>query len=284
MQRLVSLVVFAPLALIAPGAMPTGGAANSGSSQATTQPAGEAPLRESFDGTMVPVLQRRQYTLVVEDLSLGEGPECDRRSEVVAHYHGTLPDGTVFDSTRGKDPATFRLDNLIPGWQVGLPGMKPGGVRRLVIPPAMAYGSRDRVDRATGRVVIPADSELTFIVQLVEVRTPTPPPQPHAGLTIEDIVVGTGRECPRGATVKVHYRGTLADGTEFDSSYRRNEPIEFALSGVIRGWQEGVPGMKVGGKRRLVIPPDMAYGAAGMPPVIPPNATLTFEIELLDVK
>ncbi|MFM9994631.1 MAG: FKBP-type peptidyl-prolyl cis-trans isomerase [Phycisphaerales bacterium] len=223
----------------------------------------------------MPVLSRAEHTLVIEDLKIGDGPECERTNDVVVHYHGTLPGGKVFDSTRGKEPATFALQRLIPGWQAGIPGMKAGGIRRLVIPPAMAYGSKDRVNQATGEVTIPANSELTFTIQLVEIKVP---------VKIEDLVVGTGKECPRGATVKVHYRGTLMNGTEFDSSYARNEPIEFSLGGVIRGWQEGVPGMKVGGKRKLTIAPDYAYGAAGAPPTIPPNATLVFEIELLDVK
>jgi FKBP-type peptidyl-prolyl cis-trans isomerase len=105
-----------------------------------------------------------------------------------------------------------------------------------------------------------------------------------SGLKIEDNVVGTGKQCPPGARVKVHYRGTLMNGTEFDSSYSRNQPIEFPLGGVIQGWQEGVPGMKVGGKRRLTIPYKLAYGEAGSPPDIPPRSDLIFEIELLEVK
>lgn len=103
-------------------------------------------------------------------------------------------------------------------------------------------------------------------------------------LVIEDAVVGTGLECPQGATVKVHYRGTLMDGTEFDSSYKRGQPIEFPLRNLIKGWQEGIPGMKVGGKRKLTIPYAMGYGVHGSPPAIPPKADLIFEIELLGVR
>ena len=84
--------------------------------------------------------------------------------------------------------------------------------------------------------------------------------------------------------VKVHYRGTLLDGTEFDSSYKRNEPAVFPLGGVIRCWTQGVQKMKVGGKAQLVIPPDLAYGERGAGGVIPPNATLMFDVELVDVK
>lgn len=103
-------------------------------------------------------------------------------------------------------------------------------------------------------------------------------------LQIEEIQVGSGEECPKGATVEVHYRGTLMDGTEFDSSYKRDESITFPLGDLIKGWQEGIPGMKVGGKRKLTIPYAMGYGERGSPPVIPPRADLVFEIELLAVR
>jgi len=103
-------------------------------------------------------------------------------------------------------------------------------------------------------------------------------------LIIEDTLVGDGPECAPGATVKVHYRGTLMDGTEFDSSYGRGQPVEFPLANLIKGWQEGIPGMKVGGKRMLTIPYAMGYGVHGSPPAIPAKADLKFEIELLGVR
>lgn len=103
-------------------------------------------------------------------------------------------------------------------------------------------------------------------------------------LQINDITVGEGMECPAGATVEVHYRGTLMDGKEFDSSYKRGESIEFPLNRLIEGWQKGIPGMKVGGKRELTVPWKMAYGEHGAPPSIPPRADLKFEIELLGVR
>jgi FKBP-type peptidyl-prolyl cis-trans isomerase FkpA len=108
-----------------------------------------------------------------------------------------------------------------------------------------------------------------------------------SGLIIEDISVGEGVLCTgRGQTALVHYTGWLEDGTKFDSSKDRDEPFEFKLGAgqVIRGWDEGVAGMKIGGKRKLTIPPQLGYGARGAGGVIPPNATLVFEVELLDVK
>ena len=107
-----------------------------------------------------------------------------------------------------------------------------------------------------------------------------------SGLRITDLEIGDGAEATAGQTVVVHYRGTLEDGTQFDASYDRGKPFSFPLGAgrVIKGWDEGVQGMKVGGKRKLVIPPDLGYGARGAGGVIPPNATLIFDVELLDIK
>jgi FKBP-type peptidyl-prolyl cis-trans isomerase len=107
------------------------------------------------------------------------------------------------------------------------------------------------------------------------------------GLAYWDLKVGTGKVAASGNTVKVNYAGWLLEqGTKFDSSYDRNDPFEFTLGKgqVIRGWDLGVAGMKVGGKRQLRIPPDLAYGWRGQPPDIPRNAYLIFDVELLDVK
>ena len=104
-------------------------------------------------------------------------------------------------------------------------------------------------------------------------------------LKMEDLVVGTGDEAKDGSSVQVHYTGWLTDGTKFDSSKDRNEPFGFKIGKrmVIRGWDLGVKGMKVGGTRKLTIPSDLAYGDAGYPGVIPPRATLVFEVQLLKV-
>ncbi|MGO4278603.1 FKBP-type peptidyl-prolyl cis-trans isomerase FkpA [Cupriavidus sp. OV038] len=104
-----------------------------------------------------------------------------------------------------------------------------------------------------------------------------------SGVVIQHVTKGTGASPKASDTVKVHYRGTLTDGTEFDSSYKRGQPISFPLNRVIPCWTEGVQKMQVGGKAKLTCPSASAYGARGVPGTIPPNATLNFEVELLGI-
>lgn len=106
-----------------------------------------------------------------------------------------------------------------------------------------------------------------------------------AGLIVEEIVVGTGAEAKVGQRVRVHYTGRLTNGSKFDSSLDRGDPFGFKLGAgeVIKGWDQGVAGMKVGGKRKLTIPPELAYGDRGFPGAIPPGATLVFDVELVAV-
>lgn len=144
----------------------------------------------------------------------------------------------------------------------------------------------------TGCGRTPADEVETPPTDAGQVTTPpeeTVPETPAAAdvteLVIEDITAGTGAVATAGNNVTVHYTGWLTDGTKFDSSLDSGQPFQFALGQgqVIAGWDQGVEGMKVGGKRKLTIPPDLGYGASGAGGVIPPNATLIFEVELLSI-
>ena len=125
------------------------------------------------------------------------------------------------------------------------------------------------------------DSKTTPLGKAIEKTIPI---LTDSGLSITELSVGKGPEAIAGNKVSVNYRGTLENGKEFDTSYGRG-PFSFPLGRgqVIKGWDEGVAGMKVGGKRKLIIPPDLAYGARGAGNVIPPNATLVFEVELLEI-
>lgn len=116
--------------------------------------------------------------------------------------------------------------------------------------------------------------------------TANPEVTTESGLKYVDLVVGTGREASTGDLVTVHYTGWLTNGTKFDSSVDRRDPFSFPIGSgkVIRGWDEGVAGMKVGGKRKLTIPPQLGYGSRGAGGVIPPNATLVFDVELLEIR
>lgn len=124
----------------------------------------------------------------------------------------------------------------------------------------------------------PANIEKTVKAEKVKVL--------KGGLKIVDVVDGKGAKAVKGKSLTVHYTGTLTDGKKFDSSLDRNSPFSFVLGqgSVIKGWEQGIRGMKVGGKRKLIIPPKMGYGDRGAGEAIPPNATLLFDVELLEVK
>jgi FKBP-type peptidyl-prolyl cis-trans isomerase len=126
----------------------------------------------------------------------------------------------------------------------------------------------------------------TAVGKPAETAKPVEAPPSNEKLEIKDVVVGKGTEAKAGDSVQVHYVGTLPDGKEFDSSKKHDRPFDFELGAgrVIKGWDQGVAGMKVGGKRKLTVPPSLGYGARGFPPVIPANSTLIFEVELLEVK
>jgi peptidylprolyl isomerase len=233
------------------------------------------------------------------DLKVGEGEECPPGARVKMNYTGWLTDGTVFDTREGKGPAEFELAELIPGWQAGIPGMRPGGIRKLVVDADRGYGNQIKPK-------IPPGSTLIFEVELVSFTArqsvTSGPGKPMSdssnggtddpglkdigdGLKIRELKEGTGEPVKAGATVTVHYTGWTVDGQEFDSSKGGN-PLQANLSpgaarGVIAGWQRGIPGMKPGGIRKLVIPAGLAYSTRGGGEKIPPGATLIFEVELI---
>jgi peptidylprolyl isomerase len=168
----------------------------------------------------------------------------------------------------------------IEGWDQGLVGMKVGGQRELTIPPKLAYG-----DKGALKGKIPRNSALVFEVELLEVSTVLPPTK-VGKLKVEDLIIGTGAEAKAGSIITVHYTGWLEDGSKFDSSYDSGKPIDIDLGKghVIAGWDQGLIGMKAGGKRKLTIPPHLGYGEKGAFNYVPPNAALIFEVELLKVR
>lgn len=237
-------------------------------------------------------------------MALEEGPEDGltpvSTDLVVVHYVGTLKDGVEFDSSRARGAAAqFRLNGVIPGWTEGLQLMSEGDRYRFFIPPDLAYGQMGRPGSPIG-----PNEALIFDVELIKVQNPERNlaaadkfladnaknegvKTTESGLQYQVLSEGPadGASPTAENIVKVHYRGTLINGTEFDSSYARGEPIEFPLSGVIPGWTEGVQLMSEGDKFRFFIPPDLAYGESGTPGgPIGPNEALIFEVELIAVK
>lgn len=263
---IIQLILAATLAQATPTTPPA-------TTPAAAPAAADAPKPADADKKAeAPKVTKLPSGVEIEDTLVGTGYEVQAGGTVVAHYRGTLKaTGEEFDSSfKRNEPIPFPLSRVIKGWQEGIPGMKVGGKRKLTIPAAMAYGDKDMKD-GDGKIIIPKNSDLIFEVELVN------------ALEIEDIKVGDGKVCPENATVKLHYRGTLKEGgMEFDSSIGK-EPVEFPLPDLIRGWQFGVPGMKVGGKRKLTIPWQLGYGERGSPPKIPGKSDLVFEIELLDL-
>jgi peptidylprolyl isomerase len=233
--------------------------------------------------------------LQFEDTTVGDGKLAHAGHDVTVHYTGWLwVDGaksTKFDSSLDRrDPFEFELGagRVIKGWDEGVQGMKIGGKRTLIIPAQLGYGARG----AGG--VIPPNATLCFEVELLGLAGGPEPVSltlttTDSGLQFEDRVLGEGAEAQAGQRVTVHYTGWLYSngmrGKKFDSSKDRSSPFRFRLGGgeVIQGWDEGVQGMKVGGTRMLVLPPELGYGEHGAGGVIPPNATLLFEVDLLGV-
>jgi len=243
-----------------------------------------------------------QYRIVTE----GDGATPTAESFVTVHYAGRLIDGTEFDSSYKRgEPATFPAGGLIKGWTEALLLMQVGDKWELTIPADIAYGPRG----AGG--VIPPNATLVFDIELLGIKTEADMMAEQqammaefktaqtafleenakkdgitttdSGLQYRVITEGTGKSPSATSKVTVHYAGTLIGGEEFDSSYKRGEPIDFGLNQVIEGWTEGVQLMKEGGKYEFFIPYSLGYGERGSGRNIPPFATLIFTVELISV-
>jgi peptidylprolyl isomerase len=249
------------------------------------------------------------------DHEVGTGDSPEDGKGVSLHYTGFLTDGCIFDTSQIRGQATlFGLNQLVDGMEEGVSGMLVGGKRRIKIPPSLGYEAAGIPGR------IPPNATIIFEVELVEVvapagsestatttaddilasgvclndEYPTDAPQfgsdasfayttTDTGLRIFDHEVGTGATPSQLGGVTVNYTGFLTNGCVFDSSYTRPVPTTFELGGLIAGMKEGIGSMAIGGKRRISIPGDLAYGTSGIPGRIPANATIIFEVELVEV-
>lgn len=226
----------------------------------------------------------------------GTGAKAIKGQKVKVHYKGTTLDGKEFDSSyKRSQPFSFKLGGgqVIKGWDEGLALLTMGSKATLLIPSCLAYGKS-----GAGGGAIPPNSVLRFDVELIDspseqkqiadyiaknqLKTQVTPSGLHYIITKQ----GTGALPQTGQNVTVHYKGTLLNGAEFDSSYKRNEPFSFniGMSQVIRGWDEGVALLPVGSIATLIIPSELGYGSRGAGENIPPDSVLKFDIELLGVK
>jgi peptidylprolyl isomerase len=240
--------------------------------------------------------------------TVGTGPEAKVGDLVAIHFQGWIvsadSNGTgLFEDwsndttkmmhslgqSRPNTPIKFKLGDgvFIKGSDEGIVGMKAGGTRTIIIPSNLAYGEQ-------GMGPVPPNSDLKIVIELVEVKEGVEAKQwdvdttganvTASGLRYKIIEEGTGVSPDSGDVVSVHYSGWLRDGTKFDSSVERDEPITFTLGQgmVIPGWEEGIKLLKKGAKAKLIIPASLAYGERMMGQ-IPPNSTLIFDVELVDV-
>jgi peptidylprolyl isomerase len=235
--------------------------------------------------------------LKVKITEKGTGRQVLKGDKVTAHYTGTLADGKKFDSSKDRNqPFSFKVGvgQVIPGWDEGFQLLNIGDKATFTIPPQIGYGAS-----GAGGGVIPPNATLIFDVEVIDaVEGPKPRPaipfevtgldtvRMQSGLRFVKVESGNGVKAEQGKYVSVHYTGYLLDGKKFDSSVERGEPIEFQLGRgmVIKGWEEGIELMHVGDKMRFIIPSELAYGEKGAPGAIPPNATLIFDCELVDVQ
>ncbi len=208
--------------------------------------------------------------LEIKDIVVGKGAPAQAGDLLVVDYTGTLLSGTKFDSSKGGAPFAFELGagQVIPGWDKGMAGMRVGGKRSLVIPSEMAYGD-------AGSGPIPPKSTLKFEIELYRIDKKGAKP----AITMSTTKPGTGAGAKTGDTIFVHYRGSYLNGTGFDNSYDRKQPLKVTIgtTRLIAGFTQGLEGMKMDEKRTVIIPSALAYGPGGRGP-IPPNMALKFEL------
>lgn len=222
-----------------------------------------------------------------------KGVKAVKGDRVEAHYTGTLTNGKKFDSSRERNQTfsfTLGKGEVIAGWDEGFGILRKGEKATLIIPASLGYGSADMGD-------IPPNSTLIFEVELVSVQKPIEY-KPFSGKGKDTVCLKSGLKyivIDKGNTkmkaqlnqmASVYYAGYLMDGTKFDGNFDRFEPINVPVTGagMIQGWQEILPRMNKGMKVRVIIPPALAYGAKGYPGVIPPNATIVFDMFLSNLK
>jgi FKBP-type peptidyl-prolyl cis-trans isomerase len=219
---------------------------------------------------LLPLLAAQGGKLKITDTKVGKGDSAQVGDYLTMDYTGTLMNGKKFDSSIGREPFTFVLGagSVIKGWDQGIKGMKVGGKRTLVIPSTLGYG-------ATGAGSdIPPNATLRFTVELRKIQR----------IKKKITRTGKGRTVQAGDSVQVHYSGRLMNGTKFDSSYDRGQPMPVQIGGgVIPGFTMGLLGMKEGEKRTITIPSALAYGSRGAGGVIPPNSDLIFDLEIVGI-
>jgi peptidylprolyl isomerase len=222
------------------------------------------------------------------EIEEGTGLQAQAGDAVEVHYTGTLEDGYKFDSSldRGQPlPFVVGMGQMIPGFDEGVALMKEGGKARLAIPPELGYGNQQKGD-------IPANSTLIFEIELLSLQRPESPTEvdesdyevTESGLKYYDFTVGEGASPEDGASI-MDFAIWVLNGMPLGNSQDQGQPLIAILGSgsLLPGWEEGVSTMKVGGKRQMVIPPELAFGEEGAGETVPPNSTLIVEVELLTV-
>lgn len=230
---------------------------------------------------MLPILVSlvlAQSGLKVTNVHAGTGAKAENGDLLTMVYKGSLGNGKVFDENFDKATFAFTLGTgeVIKGWDQGLVGMKVGGERKLVIPASLGYGPN-------GNGPIPANATLYFDVKLLRVDKPSEKPKD----TIINLAPGKGKPAKSGDTVGLYYTGMFLNGVKFDSSYDRKDAngkpsifdVTLGQHRVVPGFEQAIYGLKVGGKRKVIIPYQLAYGDRGVGNTIPPKTVLEFILE-----